>query len=166
MDAAPSQHHDDWSAPRTLLAWVVASVFVLAAVEKIYNPADFAQSIKYYKLLPGWAVNGLALLLPWWELGAAVALLAPAWRRAGAWMVWVMLWVFIAAVGSAMARGLDISCGCFGKASGKAGLKALALDVGLLAATWAVLLYRVRSTAAGATAPLAPSGAVCLPAQS
>jgi len=36
------------------------------------------------------------------------------WVRANATMIGIMLVVFIIAVASAMARGLNIDCGCFG----------------------------------------------------
>ena len=51
-----------------LLAILVGAVFVYAGAVKIDDPSDFAQNIKYYKILPLWAVNALALLLPWWEV--------------------------------------------------------------------------------------------------
>ena len=108
-----------WNVLRTILAWGVGIVFLYASVLKIADPADFAQSIKYYKLLPLGAINAVALLLPWWELSAALALFVPTWRRAGAGIVFVLTVVFIVAVASAVLRGLDISCGCFGAHSSK-----------------------------------------------
>lgn len=129
-----------WNILRTILAWGVGIVFLYAAVLKIVDPADFAQSIKYYKLLPLWSINALALLLPWWELGAGLALLVPGWRRAGAAIVFVLTWVFTGAISSAMIRGLDISCGCFGTHSSKVGFLLLAFDASLLLATGYVFL--------------------------
>ena len=125
---------------RTILAWAVAGVFIYASVLKIADPADFAQSIKYYKLLPLWALHAMALLLPWWELGAGLALLLPGWRRAGSAIVFVLTCVFIGAIISAMVRGLDISCGCFGVHSSKVGFLLLAFDLSLLLATGYVFL--------------------------
>ena len=82
----------------------------------------------------------MALLLPWWELGAGLALLLPGWRRAGAAIVFVLTCVFIGAIISAMVRGLDISCGCFGVHSSKVGFLLLAFDLSLLLATGYVFL--------------------------
>ena len=120
---------------RTILAWSVAGVFIYASALKIADPADVAQSIKYYKMLPLWAIHAVALLLPWWELSAGLALLLPGWRRAGASIVFVLTCVFIGAIVSAMIRGLDISCGGFGVHSSKVGFLLLAFDGCLLLAT-------------------------------
>jgi uncharacterized membrane protein YphA (DoxX/SURF4 family) len=125
----------------TLIAWAVGLMFLYAAAPKIKDPAEFAKAISYYKFLPIWAINGLALLLPWWELGAAVALFVPSWRRAGAAAVLGMVCMFIIAVSSAVIRGLDISCGCFGTGSQATGAKTLALDLLLLAACVLILKF-------------------------
>jgi putative oxidoreductase len=124
-----------------VLAWGLAAVFVYAAAEKIADPAAFAQAIGNYRLLPPAWVTGLALLLPWWEAGAAAALLLPGWRRTGAWLILGLVGVFMLAIGSALVRGLDINCGCFGTHSHRAGLWALLLDA-LLAAAAVALLWR------------------------
>jgi uncharacterized membrane protein YphA (DoxX/SURF4 family) len=126
-------------ALRTALAVVVGIVFVYAAALKIGDPGEFARDIKNFKLLPLWSVNAVALLLPWWELLAGGALFLPGWRRAGALIVVGLTCLFVIAVTSAMARGLDISCGCFGPGSSTAGWRTLALDVGILAAMGVVL---------------------------
>ena len=115
-----------------IAAWIVSVIFIYAAASKIRDPAEFAQSIKYYKILPLWAINGWALFLPWLEIVAGVALLLPAWRRAGAAITLGLSLIFAAAVSSALIRGLDITCGCFGTGSSKAGWKTLTLDAFLI----------------------------------
>lgn len=129
-----------WNILRTILAWGVGILFLYASVLKISDPAGFAQSIKYYRLAPLWGVNAIALVLPWWELSAALALLVPGWRRAGAAMIFGMTCVFIGAVALAIARGLDISCGCFGTQSTKVGFVLLAFDFALLLAVGFIFL--------------------------
>ncbi len=133
-----------WNILRTILAWGVGIVFIYASVLKIADPADFAQNLKYYKLLPLWAINATALLLPWWELSAGLALFFSGWRRAGAAIVFVLTCGFIGAVTSAIIRGLDISCGCFGVYSNRVGYQLLAFDVCLLLATGYVFLSAKR----------------------
>ena len=68
---------------------------------------------------------------------AAVALLLPSWRRAGALLTLLMGFLFIASVSQALARDLDISCGCFGHGSSgaKAGIQTLLIDVGIIIAS-------------------------------
>jgi uncharacterized membrane protein YkgB len=54
--------------------------------------------------------------------------------------------VFMVAIGSAWARGLDISCGCFGKDEVSTNYPSLVLRDGLLlAAALALMIYEARS---------------------
>jgi len=115
----------------------LAGVYLYAAWPKIIDPAGFARSIFNYQLLPDAAINPLAIFLPWLELFAAVALLvAPPLRRGALWLIGAMTVVFIGAIASAVARGIDIDCGCFSTTGQgmKAGWLHLLLDVALLAA--------------------------------
>lgn len=145
---------DRWNIFRTVLAWIVGLIFIYAAVLKIADPADFAQNIKYYKILPLVVVNAVALLLPWWELAAGAAFLLPGWRRAAAAIAFSLTCVFIAAAAAAILRGLDISCGCFGAHSTKVGVKLLAFDLAILFAAGLILRHRPAST--GSLSPEQP----------
>ena len=119
---------------------ILGGVFVFAGVVKIIDPATFANDIGNYRLLPHEWNNLLAITLPWIEVAAGLLLIVEIWARASTLVIAVMLTVFLAAIGQAVARGLNISCGCFGTVEGrKVGLVALAQDVALLAA--AVWLY-------------------------
>jgi putative oxidoreductase len=96
-----------------ILRWFLGSVFIYAAVGKIWNPAGFAEQIDNYRLLPWILVTCVAFILPWIELLSAIFLLIGRWLRgASLWMI-AMNAVFILAITSAMWRGLDIDCGCF-----------------------------------------------------
>lgn len=95
----------------------MAAIFLLAAKEKIADPAAFALAVYRYRIVPSWGVNVFALLLPWVEVFAAVALLAPRraglLRAAGGGLIAGMLAMFTVAYGIALLRGISISCGCF-----------------------------------------------------
>ena len=84
-----------------------------AAIPKIMDPPAFAHMIYNYKLAPGWAINALAITLPWVELLAGLALILGAWKRETAPLIGLLLLMFIAAVGINLARGHAIDCGCF-----------------------------------------------------
>lgn len=116
----------------------VAGVFLYASIEKIWEPRQFAMDVTNYRILPEAYANLVAIILPWWEVAAAVALLIPATRRAGAWVISGMLVMFIGAVAyAALYKGLHIKCGCFGKdGSTAAGWKTIGLDVFLLLSTY------------------------------
>lgn len=121
---------------RGLALVAVAGVFLYAAQSKIIEPRQFVVSIKNYRILPESLLHLAALTLPWVELGAAIALLLPRTRRAGGILILGMLTMFVCAVSySALYQGYNIDCGCFGKDSAQAGLKTIALDLGLIAAT-------------------------------
>ena len=63
-------------------------------------------------------VNAAALALPWVE-GLFGAFLIAGFRvRAASLATTIMMSVFLAAIASAWARGIDITCGCFGTGAG------------------------------------------------
>ena len=64
---------------------------------------------------------------------AGLALLYRPYRRTAAWVLFGLSVMFILALGQAWGRGLDISCGCFGKAEVAANYPWLLSRDGLLA---------------------------------
>jgi uncharacterized membrane protein YphA (DoxX/SURF4 family) len=83
------------------------------------------------------------VVLPWVEAVVGLALIVGFWRREAAFVTALMLVAFLGAVGSAMARGIDIEkCGCFSVSAGgrRAGALLIAEDVAMLAA--ALLLVK------------------------
>jgi len=94
----------------------VGVLFAWAGLAKIGDPRAFAEQVHNFRLLPVALENLAAMTLPWIELVAAMALIFGVRARAGAVLATALLGVFTAAVLSALARGLDIDCGCFGTA--------------------------------------------------
>lgn len=132
------------TAEKPVLRWIahlcalgVAGFFLYAAATKIYfDQRQFAIEISNYRILPQSYVNIPAILMPWIEIGAALALLLPATRRSGAILIIGMLLFFIAAISySALYLGLTIECGCTGKGGGKAGWLTIGRNVLLIAGT-------------------------------
>lgn len=101
--------------PLLLVArYALAAVFLWACAHKIVDPQAFAVDVFRYQLLPPTWVNPVAWGLPWVELVLSLALLAgPRWQRAGALLAMLLLLGFTAAMGYNLARGIDMSCGCF-----------------------------------------------------
>ncbi len=119
-------------------ALAVAGYFLYAAQDKIgpKNAKQFAIDIKNYKILPERYVNLPAIILPWIEVAAALALVFPRTRPSSALLISGMLLAFIGAMGySALYLGLDISCGCAGEGSGKAGWVPIWRNIALLVGT-------------------------------
>lgn len=91
----------------------LALVFLVACYHKILAPHDFALDIATYQILPLGLVNLMALILPWVELAAGLMLLVGFRARSAALLISAMMVVFTVAIGIALAKGLDMSCGCF-----------------------------------------------------
>jgi len=88
-------------------------LFIVVSLEKIVEPAAFAQSIANYKIVGPPLTVVLATVLPWLELLCGFALLFGIFLRGSSLLLSGMLVVFTAGVISALLRGLDIACGCF-----------------------------------------------------
>ena len=93
---------------------LVGGVFVVAGALKIPDPAAAVRAVRAYQLLPEGLVSVVAFGLPALEIAIGLALVVGLFVRTAAIASAVLLVVFIAAVSSAWARGLQIDCGCFG----------------------------------------------------
>ncbi len=100
-----------WLTIRVQIA--LGIIFIVAAIEKIGDPPSFAHAIYNYRILPGALINISALILPWVELLAGLALVIGVWTRAARTIVALMLVVFIVAISINLLRGNAIDCGCF-----------------------------------------------------
>src|SRR5262249_52213799 len=96
---------------------IVGGIFIYAGVVKIMDPIGFARDIDNYHMLP-WALSvWLAFYLPWLEVFCGVAVVCGLFYRGGLLILNALISIFIIASIVAKARGLDITCGCFGHAS-------------------------------------------------
>jgi uncharacterized membrane protein YphA (DoxX/SURF4 family) len=128
---------------------VVGGIFVYAAASKVGDPAGFAQAVHNYRLVPLPLLHAFALFLPGLELLAGLGLLLGLAPRGAALICLGMSIMFTFAVGSALARDLDISCGCFHTEGGAdVGTSLLIRDL-LLLAGCALLLVWHRSAGHG-----------------
>ena len=116
------------------IAWIVLSVptrlalgaiFLAAAyfklrpkgqtVGSVSGPQDFAFAVSAFRLgLPDWFVKFSVFTLPWTEGVAALFLILGLFTRAASWLIGLMLGVFTLLIVSAIVRGIDVKCGCFG----------------------------------------------------
>jgi uncharacterized membrane protein YphA (DoxX/SURF4 family) len=102
------------SALNLLCRAVPAAVLLYAGAAKAFDRQGSILAVDAYDLLPDGAVRVVASVLPWLEIGLAALLILGLFTRfAGAGTALLSL-TFIAAMGQAKARGLQIDCGCFG----------------------------------------------------
>jgi len=128
---------------------VVAVVFLYAGVMKIWDfkhgrsaTPDFTVAIQHFELLPNPDLAvALAVYLPWLEVIAALALFVRRLALGAATAISGMTVVFLVALASAWHRGLDISCGCFGKDESSTDYRTLLVRDGLLLAAALTLLW-------------------------
>ena len=100
-----------WLTIRVQLA--LGAIFVIAAWPKIADPPSFAHMIYNYRLVPGSLVNLSALVMPWIEMLAGLALILGIWRTAARNVIAALLVIFIVAISINLSRDNAIDCGCF-----------------------------------------------------
>ena len=119
---------------------VLGGLFVYAGAVKVLDPLDFAQNIRNYQLVGQSLSFVAAIVLPWLEILAGLALILGVWTRGAALVVTGLLGFFIVLTAVTMVRGLDVDCGCFGSLSRKSGWGVILEDLGMLVLGLALLL--------------------------
>ena len=115
----------------------VGAIFISAAYSKLRYPLFFAFSLTEYGILPDSLVTLVTVILPWLELLIGSALLLGVAVRAGAIIGIVLSSVFALAMLSALARGLEVNCGCYAGWSPVSWGK-IALDLAIAFSCWAL----------------------------
>jgi uncharacterized membrane protein YphA (DoxX/SURF4 family) len=134
---------------------VLGGLFVLAGYLKLQDPTFFAFTINGFHMgLDAGLVNILAHVVPWTEVIAGSMLVLGLWARGAALVIVLMLVAFIAGIVSVMVRGLDVHCGCFGKA--------LKLFCGDLPLGWCHLIRNAIMAGAGVLVVMVGPGVAAL----
>ena len=132
---------------------VLGALFAYAGATKISNPLAMADTIAAFGILPLVLINSFALALPVFEIISGVMLFLGWFRRVAALALVIAIGAYTTAIGSALARGITIACGCFG--DGPATRSAMWWDFGrdlaMLAGALAVYRWSLPSPAAGPT---------------
>jgi uncharacterized membrane protein YphA (DoxX/SURF4 family) len=139
------------SWPRALLFLgrvALGLIFLYAAYAKLYFNGSwhlgdynffFGMAINSYNLLPLWAVEWMARVLPWVELLLGAFLIIGVGLRWAGSIASALLLVFIVAMTRAYILGLEIVCGCFGN-NEKLGPGTLIRDSSMLVLALAVTI--------------------------
>lgn len=124
---------------------ILGAIFVVAAYAKLRAPwLEFAGSLAAFQLLPDWALEPVAKVLPWSELALGVALISGIWQRWFALVASLLLTLFFTVMVRSYIVGLKIDCGCFGPGEAL-GPKTLARDFSMLALAVAVAVGSFRA---------------------
>ncbi len=127
-----------------LSRWLVGGIFLYAGAVKAADVVSFAGEVANYQILP-YALNYLvAATLPYIEIVAGTLLVLNRRVRASALVIGGLNLVFIVVLVSALARGLDIDCGCFGSDGQGASnvLSALVRDLAIMIPI--ILIFRLQ----------------------
>jgi putative oxidoreductase len=93
--------------------WILGLTFIYASFYKILSPADFAKIVYGYDLFPEIFINLIAIIIPFLELIAGLALIIGIYPRSAAVIINILLLAFITVLGINLIRGHEFDCGCF-----------------------------------------------------
>lgn len=92
---------------------ILGGIFIYACFDKILHTVAFSKAVYNYQILPDVFINLTAIVLPWLELVLGVILIIGIWMPGAVVISNILLMTFLGASLFNLARGLDISCGCF-----------------------------------------------------
>jgi uncharacterized membrane protein YphA (DoxX/SURF4 family) len=120
--------------------WLVAGIFLRAALSKITNMKDFRLAVENYRILPHVLVPVVAFCLPFAEGVASILLMAGILVSPVAALLASLLVIFAAAIAVNLANGRVFDCGCMGAAPQRIGWSHVTLNMVLAALAIAIAL--------------------------
>lgn len=118
----------------------IALLFIITGAGKIADPQQFSMAILKYRIFDLFFANIIAIYIPWFELVVGVLLLFGSYIKENIIFIDLMLIFFNVLIITAIIRGLNIDCGCYGAAGAmQVGFTKLAENFGLIALSLVLL---------------------------
>ena len=120
-------------------------MLIWAALPKLHDPLTFTQAVRAYDATPEWLSKGIGYGLPVLELCLGIVLILGVTVRIAAAVASVLFLVFLIGLIQAAARGIKLTCGCFGGGGPTDGSTSYTLDIlrdtGLLIVAVFLVIY-------------------------
>jgi putative oxidoreductase len=114
-----------------VLSIIIPAVLVKSSLAHLSNPYSFLAAVYSYRLLARNAGLALSVISPFLQLSVAVCLISRTAATAAFGTGALLMGAFSVAQASAIVRGLDVKCGCFGSTSGQVGSASLVFSAAM-----------------------------------
>jgi putative oxidoreductase len=122
---------------RIYIGWI----FIDASLNKILDPALFAENVANYRLIPYQGLNLVAIVLPWLELVCGFYLIIGIRTKAAVSTVGGLLFMFTLFVIINIFRGVNMNCGCFDTVEEPIGWTKVAINTCWLSMTIQIFFF-------------------------
>ncbi|NHZ86910.1 MAG: DoxX family membrane protein [Planctomycetia bacterium] len=118
---------------------LIGGILIYVSIDKIIDPGGFARAVDNYHLIPFGLENSVAIVLPWMELIIGICLIFGIFIDGAAFLVIVIMVIFIIAITYAILSGYNIECGCGLKRGELVGIQKIIEDLIYLIVAWVIL---------------------------
>ncbi len=119
----------------------IGGVFIYAGMSKVHYPGEFAENLAAYEMLPYWAVNFVAVVLPWLEIICGLLLIIGHKSRVASSIIGLLLIIFTVGIFINLLKETPISCGCFDSIGAQISWKDVFRDLGWLILSLQIFFY-------------------------
>jgi protein-disulfide isomerase/uncharacterized membrane protein YphA (DoxX/SURF4 family) len=98
----------------TVARLALGGIWIWASLSKLHDPRKFVQAVRAYDATPEWLSKAIGYGLPVLEFCLGVLLVVGIVTRLAAAASTLLFVVFLVGLVEAAARGIELSCGCFG----------------------------------------------------